>query len=106
MAPSRLAANCGFGLGAVPTPGGQPKDPPPAVKSEPAATPADGEKTFGGQVLGPDGKPVAGAKLYTLYYTPKILPIPTLVRATTVASDPLSIHPRRALSHLHGAQAG
>jgi RNA polymerase sigma factor (sigma-70 family) len=66
----------GFGLAAVPTPGGQPKDPPPAVKPEPADTTAAGEKTFGGQVVGPDGKPVAGAKLYTLYYTPKILPIP------------------------------
>jgi len=27
-------------------------------------------------VLDPDGKPVAGAKLFVLYYTPKVLPIP------------------------------
>src|SRR5262245_34005254 len=36
---------------------------------------------YGGSVLDPEGKPVAGAKLYLLYYTPKQLPAP--VRATT-----------------------
>jgi hypothetical protein len=37
--------------------------------------------TYAGRVLDSDGKPVAGAKLYLLYYTPKELPIP--VRATS-----------------------
>src|SRR5262249_3080654 len=36
---------------------------------------------YGGRVLDPDGKPVAGAKLYLLYHTPKELPAP--VRATS-----------------------
>jgi RNA polymerase sigma factor (sigma-70 family) len=36
---------------------------------------------YAGRVLDPDGKPIAGAKLYLLYYTPKELPIP--VRATS-----------------------
>jgi RNA polymerase sigma factor (sigma-70 family) len=37
--------------------------------------------TYGGRVVDPDGKPVAGAKLHLLYYTPKELPAP--VRATS-----------------------
>ncbi len=63
-------------------------DEPPAAekaKPQPPAVPAVKEdqksKTFAGQVLDPDGKPIAGAKLYVLYYTSKELPIP--VRATS-----------------------
>jgi RNA polymerase sigma factor (sigma-70 family) len=37
--------------------------------------------TVAGQVVDPEGKPVAGAKVYLLYYTPKALPVP--VRDTT-----------------------
>ncbi|CAN5452828.1 hypothetical protein BH10PLA2_BH10PLA2_17100 [soil metagenome] len=36
---------------------------------------------FSGRVLDPDGKPVPGAKIYLLYYTPKELPVP--LRATS-----------------------
>src|SRR5262249_61695373 len=32
--------------------------------------------SYGGRVVDPDGKPIAGAKLYLLYYTPKELPVP------------------------------
>jgi protocatechuate 3,4-dioxygenase beta subunit len=58
-----------------------PSAPKEAPNSQPPETkpPApDGKETsaYGGRVLGPDGKPVAGAKLYALYYTPKVLPIP------------------------------
>jgi RNA polymerase sigma factor (sigma-70 family) len=51
----------------------------PDKPAEPVKPPADGVEgaaTYGGRVLDPDGKPVAGAKLYALYYTPKVLPIP------------------------------
>jgi hypothetical protein len=53
-------------------------DPPAAKSSEPAAPPE-----FAGQVLDPSGKPVPGAKLFFLYYTPLELAIPE--RATTDA---------------------
>jgi RNA polymerase sigma factor (sigma-70 family) len=62
------------------------RDAPPAeqAKPQPSAVPAVKDKenaVYAGRVLGPDGQPVAGAKLYLLYYTPKELPIP--VRATS-----------------------
>ncbi|MBO0698093.1 MAG: hypothetical protein J2P46_06850, partial [Zavarzinella sp.] len=67
---------------------GQPPPSPPPRAAEPAraeaakgADPATGEKAFAGRVLDPDGKPVAGAKLYALYYTPKVMPVPE--RATS-----------------------
>jgi RNA polymerase sigma factor (sigma-70 family) len=65
---------------------------PPASRSladeKPTAdvtpTTAEGDSLiYGGRVVDPDGKPVAGAKLYLLYYTPKIPPAP--VRATSDA---------------------
>src|SRR5262245_3670147 len=66
---------------------GQQKSPPPSSKDsaiekrdgtkDPGPAPdAKGEKSFAGRVVDPDGKPVGGAKLYTLYWTPKVLPIP------------------------------
>jgi RNA polymerase sigma factor (sigma-70 family) len=51
---------------------------PVAGPATPAAPPE-----FGGQVLDPDGKPVKGAKVYFLYYTPNARPIPE--RAVTDA---------------------
>jgi RNA polymerase sigma factor (sigma-70 family) len=55
------------------------------TKPQPPARPVAKEDqetiTFAGRVLDPDGKPVAGAKLYALYYTRKVLPIP--VRAAS-----------------------
>jgi RNA polymerase sigma factor (sigma-70 family) len=54
----------------------EPAKPDPEKKDD-----AKGSFTYGGRVLDPDGKPVAGAKLYLLYYTPKSLPVP--VRATS-----------------------
>lgn len=62
---------------------------PPAAKSDdkPKAAPSKPEEAkteeFRGQVLDPDGKPFAGAKLHFIYPTPKELPIP--VRATSDA---------------------
>jgi RNA polymerase sigma factor (sigma-70 family) len=50
-----------------------PKDAPKGADPAAAAT---GEAAYAGRVLDADGKPVAGATLYTLYYTPKVLPIP------------------------------
>jgi RNA polymerase sigma factor (sigma-70 family) len=65
-------------------------EPPPAKSSEapkPAAVAApddvQGDVTYTGRVVGPDGKPFAGAKLHLLYYTPKALPVPA--RATSDA---------------------
>jgi RNA polymerase sigma factor (sigma-70 family) len=55
-------------------------DDKPAAETKPQAADAD-TLSYGGRVLDPDGKPAAGAKLYLLYYTPKILLAP--VRATT-----------------------
>ena len=46
------------------------------AKAEPPAADDKDSIVYDGRVLGPDGKPVAGAKLYALYYTPKVLPIP------------------------------
>jgi RNA polymerase sigma factor (sigma-70 family) len=80
-------ATLGLGLSSMsPTSAGQ-QSPPPvpkeaksekkeATKAADASPDLTGEKAFAGRVLDPDGKPVAGAKLYTLYYTPKVLPIP------------------------------
>jgi RNA polymerase sigma factor (sigma-70 family) len=62
-------------------------DEKPQANAKPQATTQAGKeddkdtRTYGGRVLDPDGKPVAGAKLYLLYYTPKDLPVP--VRATS-----------------------
>jgi len=82
------AAALGLGMRSVsltaadpqPTPKAPAKAAVPAPKDVPKAADltADttGEATYGGRVLDPDGKPVPGAKLYTLYYTPKVLPIP------------------------------
>jgi RNA polymerase sigma factor (sigma-70 family) len=56
-----------------------PAEPPKEGARPPAADGAS--TTYSGRVLDPDGKPVAGAKLYAVYYTPKILPIPE--RGTT-----------------------
>ncbi len=63
------------------------EEPPAAEKAKsqrpavPAAKQDQQSKAFAGRVLDPDGKPIAGAKLYLLYYTPKKLPIP--VRAAS-----------------------
>jgi RNA polymerase sigma factor (sigma-70 family) len=49
----------------------------PQAAGQVAAQSEDGEPlAFAGRVLDPDGKPAAGAKLYLLYYTPKVMPIP------------------------------
>jgi RNA polymerase sigma factor (sigma-70 family) len=50
--------------------------PSEAPKGGDAAAPATGAASYAGRVLDPDGKPVPDAKLYALYYTPKVLPIP------------------------------
>jgi RNA polymerase sigma factor (sigma-70 family) len=82
------AAALGLGMRSVsltaadpqPTPKAPAKAAVPAPKDVPkaadAGVDATGEAAYGGRVLDPDGKPVAGAKLYTLYYTPKVLPVP------------------------------
>ena len=59
------------------------KEAPAAAKpgTEPQAAKERDATTYAGRVLDPEGKPVAGAKLYLLYYTPKALPVP--VRATS-----------------------
>lgn len=55
---------------------------PPAEKAKnqskqpPKDDEVEGAATYAGRVLDPDGKPLAGAKLYALYYTPKVAPIP------------------------------
>ena len=56
----------------------QPKTPdqPSAARQIPLADDTTGSAAYAGRVLDPDGKPVAGAKLYVLYSTPKALPVP------------------------------
>src|SRR5262249_23524635 len=59
----------------------------PAATAQPPANPVErppdtgASTTYSGKVVDPDGKPVAGAKVYAVYYTPKELPIPP--RATS-----------------------
>jgi RNA polymerase sigma factor (sigma-70 family) len=60
----------------------QEKAPPKETPTKPAADDEPtGTATYAGTVVGPDGKPVGGAKVYALYYTPKVLLIPE--RGTT-----------------------
>lgn len=58
---------------------------PPPQRPVQQAAPADKTQSpmqaYAGRVLDPDGKPVEGAKIYLLYYTPKPLQVP--VRATS-----------------------
>jgi RNA polymerase sigma factor (sigma-70 family) len=61
-----LAGAVGFGVGAprVPPAGPQPEKGPPAKTAPPDKAKAEaGERTITGRVIGPDGKPVAGAEL-------------------------------------------
>src|SRR5262249_47533063 len=72
---------------------GKPATPPradasalPARDEKPARPDAkpevpEGDATYQGTVVDPDGKPFAGAKVYLFYYTPKRLEVP--VRATS-----------------------
>jgi RNA polymerase sigma factor (sigma-70 family) len=76
-------------------------EPPAAGKAEatkpaaPAATDEEkGDITYAGRVLGPDGKPFAGAKLHLLYFTPKALPVPA--RATSDAEGRFQFKVARA----------
>src|SRR5262249_47735039 len=79
------------------------KPEPPAAKEKPNLLPADASKeavTYSGRVLGADGQPVAGAKLYlTLSWSYLKRPAPSPVYATTgpdgrvrftLASSPLA----------------
>jgi protocatechuate 3,4-dioxygenase beta subunit len=76
-----VAAGAAYSLAsATPAARGLADDKPKAEAKPPAAEDKD-SVTYGGRVLDPGGKPVAGAKLYLLYYTPKPLPVP--VRATS-----------------------
>jgi RNA polymerase sigma factor (sigma-70 family) len=58
-----------------------PAAPKEAEKPKPATSDDKDSVTYGGHVLDAEGKPVVGAKLYALYYTPKALPVPA--RATS-----------------------
>src|SRR5262245_23811070 len=65
----------GTGLGVLARPAPADKEPLPAKADRKAsdtapqtAKPIEGTAAYGGRVLGPDGNPVAGAKLYALYY--------------------------------------
>jgi protocatechuate 3,4-dioxygenase beta subunit len=59
------------GLNANPQP-----EPPKPTASEPAKPVADASIEFAGRVQGPDGRPVKGASVYVLYYTPEARPVP------------------------------
>jgi RNA polymerase sigma factor (sigma-70 family) len=76
-----VAAACGLAN----APSASDEKPQQSAKPQVAAqAPKEPDKdvlAYGGRVLDPNGKPVAGAKLYLLYYTPKALPVP--VRATS-----------------------
>src|SRR5262249_29796573 len=72
-------------VGYLPSAVGQ-KDPgglAPARQQAPESRkPQEDGPVFRGRVLDPDGKPFAGARIYVLYYTPKVLPPPP-VRGTS-----------------------
>jgi RNA polymerase sigma factor (sigma-70 family) len=75
-----------------------PKEPPAAAPApapkEAAKQPASDEKgtiAFSGRVVGPDGKPVAGAKLYLLYQTPKAVPVPVRASSDAVGNYRFSV---------------
>jgi RNA polymerase sigma factor (sigma-70 family) len=78
LAASVVIACVALGQGYAPP--GQPLKQPPGIPAAPA--PAKAEEappesvTYAGRVLDRDGKPVHGAKLYAVYYTPKVLPVP------------------------------
>jgi hypothetical protein len=55
--------------------------PKQAAQAAPADKNTSSIQAYGGRVVDPDGKPVEGAKIYLLYYTPKPLAVP--VRATS-----------------------
>jgi RNA polymerase sigma factor (sigma-70 family) len=57
--------------------GAQPKSEPAKPVAKEISKPADfTPPEFAGRVLDHDGKPVKGAKIHVLYYTPKTLPVP------------------------------
>ena len=58
------AATVGIGVGVVRLPAGQPPAKGLAKPQAAAVPPAAGATVYRGRVLGPDGKPVTGAKLY------------------------------------------
>src|SRR5947209_6223072 len=83
LATALLLTLCALGTGlgvlarpAATEPAAPAADNTPAAATPKPAKPIEGTAKYGGRVLGPDGKPVAGARLYALYYTPKVLPIP------------------------------
>jgi RNA polymerase sigma factor (sigma-70 family) len=84
-----VVVGLGVGLGSIgaaigPSAGAMPTSAGAAVPATPAAAPGgdpSGMMTCHGRVLGPDGKPVAGAKLYLGYTAPKDMKYP--VRAAT-----------------------
>src|SRR5262249_13853094 len=53
-----------------------------------------GDISYAGRVLDPEGKPLAGAKVHLLYYTPKALPVPA--RATSDAEGRFQFRVARA----------
>jgi RNA polymerase sigma factor (sigma-70 family) len=69
---------------------------PEGAKPAAAAVPDEeqGDITYSGRVLDPDGKPFAGARLHLLYYTPKALPVPP--RATSDAEGHFQFRVARA----------
>ncbi|HZY87281.1 MAG TPA: sigma-70 family RNA polymerase sigma factor, partial [Gemmataceae bacterium] len=79
-------------VGGEPPAAGKAEAPKPATPAAPDA--AEGAVTYAGRVVGPDGKPVAGAKVYLLYYTPKALPVPA--RATSDADGRFQFSAARA----------
>jgi RNA polymerase sigma factor (sigma-70 family) len=81
------AAGTGAGLWTRHVLAGKPTDPIPAAAQAPTRTAAEETMTVSGQVLNPDGQPVAGAKLYTLRLPPGKAPsddnIETVVRGSS-----------------------
>ncbi len=82
-----LAAMIGVGaaggLARAPSAASGLADEKPKANAKPEAAEDKDSLTYGGRVLDPDGKPLAGARLYLLYWTPKSVPVP--VRATSNA---------------------
>jgi RNA polymerase sigma factor (sigma-70 family) len=76
-----IGVGAACGLARAPSAASGLADEKPQASAKPQAAEDKDSVTYGGRVLDPDGKPIAGAKLYLLYYTPRELPVP--VRGTS-----------------------
>jgi len=80
-----VSGACGWALAPTSSDEDKSRAPKPVAETQSAEPPVDKDAvTYSGRVVDPDGKPVAGAKVYYYFLTREDVPIP--VRATTDAT--------------------